>query len=103
VSTTGKRTNDTSAVSLVNMDEQAIRKAYARWAPIYDKTFGIITDAGRQYAIRRLNKRPPSRILEVGVGTGISLPLWSDKHRITGIDIPGLAARISGIHHHGLR
>ncbi len=73
--------------ALAEMDEQAIRKAYARWAPVYDLTFGIIADAGRKRAVRYMNTLPPSRILEVGVGTGISLPAYDSKHRITGIDL----------------
>ena len=73
--------------SLAEMDEQAIRKAYARWAPVYDLTFGIIADAGRKRAVRYMNTLPPSRILEVGVGTGISLPAYERKHTITGIDL----------------
>jgi len=85
---TDKRINGANGNgSLAEMDEQAIRKAYARWAPVYDLTFGIIADAGRKRAVRYMNTLPPSRILEVGVGTGISLPAYDRKHRITGIDL----------------
>ncbi len=73
--------------SLAQMDEQAVRKAYARWAPFYDFTFGIVAEAGRKRAVRYMNTLPPSRILEVGVGTGMSLPAYERKHRITGIDL----------------
>ena len=69
------------------LSEHAVRKVYARWAPIYDLTFGVITEAGRRRVIRAINKLPPKRILEVGVGTGISLPIYHRKHRITGIDL----------------
>ncbi len=72
---------------LAEMDEQAVRKAYARWAPVYDLTFGIIADAGRKRAVRYMNTLPPARILEVGVGTGISLPAYDSRHRIVGIDL----------------
>ncbi len=87
VNMNGKRLNGGKERALADIDEEAVRRAYARWAPIYDFTFGIITNAGRQQVIRQLNKRPPSRILEVGVGTGISLASYKPEHRITGIDL----------------
>ena len=87
MSTTEKRMNGSSNGALASMDEEAIRKAYARWAPVYDLTFGLIADAGRKRAVRYMNTLPPSRILEAGVGTGISLPAYRRDHRIIGIDL----------------
>jgi len=72
---------------IAEMGEQAVRKAYARWAPVYDMTFGVIADYGRKRAVRHINTLPPSRVLEVGVGTGISLPGYRRDHLITGIDL----------------
>ncbi len=61
--------------------------AYARWAPIYDWSFGVFTRTARVAAVAELNTLPPSRIVELGVGTGISLPLYKRHHRITGVDL----------------
>ena len=72
---------------LADMGEDAVKKAYARWAPVYDLTFGVIADAGRKHAVRHINTLPAGRVLEVGVGTGISLPQYRRDHRITGIDL----------------
>ena len=68
------------------LDKDAIAKAYARWAPIYDLVFGAVFERGRLAAIEAA-ERIGGRILEVGVGTGISLPDYSRANRITGIDI----------------
>lgn len=68
------------------MDEGAVRRAYARWAPVYDMTFGRIADAGRMRTVDHIN-RFSGRVLEVGVGTGISLPRYRRSLRITGIDL----------------
>ena len=68
------------------MDEGAVKRAYARWAPVYDVTFGRIAEAGRNRTVEHIN-RFEGRVLEVGVGTGISLPHYSRRLRITGIDI----------------
>ena len=67
------------------MDLKSIESSYARWAPIYDATFGKITNAGRRRAVGLINKRPGT-VLEVGVGTGIALPLYDPACRVTGVD-----------------
>lgn len=68
-------------------DERSVVAAYARWAPVYDPIFGVATGIGRKAAITTLNDLPAGRVLEVGVGTGISLPLYKPRHRIVGIDL----------------
>jgi phosphatidylethanolamine/phosphatidyl-N-methylethanolamine N-methyltransferase len=68
------------------LDLVTLQKAYARWAPVYDLVFGAVFDRGRQAAITAAD-RVGGRILEVGVGTGISLPDYSRQNRIIGIDL----------------
>src|SRR6266851_4022476 len=68
------------------LDKQTVTKAYARWAPVYDLVFGAVFERGRQAAIAAA-ERIGGRILEVGVGTGISLPDYSRANRICGVDI----------------
>jgi phosphatidylethanolamine/phosphatidyl-N-methylethanolamine N-methyltransferase len=68
------------------LDKDTITKAYARWAPVYDVVFGAVFDRGRQAAIAAA-ERIGGRILEVGVGTGISLPDYSPANRLCGVDI----------------
>lgn len=67
--------------------EKSVVDAYARWAPIYDPVFGFATGIGRKTAVSTLNDLPSGRLLEVGVGTGISLPLYKSDHRVVGIDL----------------
>lgn len=68
------------------MDAASVRHAYRRWAPIYDFTFGLVAEAGRKHAVQIINRRK-GRVLEVGVGTGLSLPCYGDHLTITGIDL----------------
>lgn len=68
-------------------DERSVVAAYARWAPVYDPIFGAATAIGRKATVKTLNALPAGRILEVGVGTGISLPLYKRNHQLVGIDI----------------
>jgi phosphatidylethanolamine/phosphatidyl-N-methylethanolamine N-methyltransferase len=68
------------------MDELAIKSAYRRWAPVYDKTFGRVAAEGRKHSVEIINKRR-GRVLEVGVGTGLSLPAYRRDLEIVGIDL----------------
>jgi phosphatidylethanolamine/phosphatidyl-N-methylethanolamine N-methyltransferase len=72
--------------SITELDNDTIARAYARWAPVYDVVFGAVFERGRHAAIAAA-ERVGGRILEVGVGTGISLPDYSSASRICGIDI----------------
>ncbi|WP_170433200.1 class I SAM-dependent methyltransferase [Ruegeria arenilitoris] len=67
------------------MDIKAVQTSYARWAPVYDKTFGAVTNAGRQHAVEYINRRG-GKVLEVGVGTGLSLEHYGPETQVTGID-----------------
>jgi phosphatidylethanolamine/phosphatidyl-N-methylethanolamine N-methyltransferase len=78
----GKKDNAMTSFSYAELDKETIAKAYARWAPVYDLVFGAVFERGRQAAIAAAE-----RILEVGVGTGISLPDYSRVNRICGVDI----------------
>lgn len=69
------------------MELEAIQKAYRRYAGIYDWYFGPILSPGRKAVIEQMQCRPGDRILEVGVGTGLSLPLYPQNVRVVGIDI----------------
>jgi phosphatidylethanolamine/phosphatidyl-N-methylethanolamine N-methyltransferase len=69
------------------MELEAIRKAYRRYARLYDLYFGALFQPGRKAVIDRMHCRPGQRVLEVGVGTGMSLPLYPPGVHVTGIDI----------------
>ncbi|MEO5375579.1 MAG: methyltransferase domain-containing protein [Alphaproteobacteria bacterium] len=68
------------------MNVHRIKQAYRRYAAVYDTLFGRLFDPGRHQAMRIINAVPGRRVLEVGVGTGLSLPLYRRDARVTGID-----------------
>ncbi len=68
------------------MDRDQVAEAYGRWAPIYDLVFGPVFKQGRRAAVVAA-ERIGGQILEVGVGTGLSLSDYAKPNRITGIDI----------------
>lgn len=73
-------------VSIGRIDEDAVKSAYRRWAPVYDHTFGRVAAEGRKHAVELINQRQ-GRVLEVGVGTGLSLPAYAGHLDIVGIDL----------------
>jgi len=75
-----------SSAAQLDFNTQEVEKAYDRWAPVYDLVFGPVFGKGRKAAIQATN-RIGGRVLEVGVGTGISLPLYSSKVMVFGVDI----------------
>lgn len=68
------------------MRTEQVASAYDRWAPAYDLVFGPVFRRGRRAAIVAA-ERIGGRVLEVGVGTGLSLPQYGRGVRLTGIDI----------------
>ena len=86
------------------LDADAVRRAYRRWAGVYDGVFGGISAFGRKRAVAAANRLPGERVLEVGVGTGLALPHYDPAKRITGIDLSGdmLARACARVERHGL-
>ncbi len=68
------------------LDEAKVVDAYRRWAPVYDNTFGRITTEGRRQAVEYVNLSS-GKVLELGVGTGLSLSNYKPDLEIVGIDI----------------
>src|SRR5262245_56043872 len=75
-----------TATMNAELDKDTIAKAYARWAPVYDLVFGAVFERGRRAAIIAAESIG-GRILEVGVGTGISLPDYARSNRLVGVDL----------------
>src|SRR2546430_16069675 len=69
---------------MADLDNRAVAKAYARWAPVYDLVFGAVFDRGRRAATDAAQRRG-GRILEAGVGPGISLPDYARGVRLVGV------------------
>lgn len=69
------------------MDLNKIERVYTSYAGVYDQIFGRVFHEGRESAIRNLNVQPNEQVLEVGVGTGLALPMYPRHCSIVGIDL----------------
>ena len=69
------------------LQDETIKAAYRRYAGFYDALFGPVLQPGRKAVLNALGLRPGERVLEVGVGTGLSLPMYPDSVKVTGIDL----------------
>ena len=68
------------------MDAESVQVAYSRWSKVYDGTFGLLLSGARRRAWEILDPQPGERALEVGVGTGLSIPLIPAGVRFVGVD-----------------
>lgn len=71
----------------MDIDIFTVQKAYKRWAKFYNFYFGRVFHPGRQTAVELVESKDGLKVLEVGVGTGLSLPLYPRQVKVTGIDI----------------
>jgi phosphatidylethanolamine/phosphatidyl-N-methylethanolamine N-methyltransferase len=77
----------TRSLSAISLETSFVEGVYEKMASVYDLFFGLPLHDGRAKAIRRMSIKPDDQILEVGVGTGISLPLYPRQCSVTAIDL----------------
>jgi phosphatidylethanolamine/phosphatidyl-N-methylethanolamine N-methyltransferase len=66
---------------------ESVERIYSRYSGIYDLLFGKIFHSGREQAVEMMDLSLGDRVLEVGVGTGLSLSFYPRNCKVTGIDI----------------
>lgn len=72
---------------MVSTANALVRRAYDRLARVYDFFFGAILQPGRVRAVRAIRSKPGLRVLELGIGTGLTAPLYSRDWTVVGVDL----------------
>jgi phosphatidylethanolamine/phosphatidyl-N-methylethanolamine N-methyltransferase len=79
-----------SELSAIEAENAFVERVYDKIASIYDLAYGPILQPGRRRAMALMNPAPGTRVLEVGVGTGLNLSLYPRHCDVTGIDFSSL-------------
>lgn len=66
-----------------------VLSTYRFYAPLYDLLFGRVLEPGRREMIRYVKERNPKSILEVGVGTGLTIASYPKADLLVGVDVSG--------------
>ena len=72
---------------MTRITRQNVEHAYARYARFYDLLFGAVLESGRRRLCEAVAQLAPATLLEVGVGTGLTLPRYPAAAAVTGIDL----------------
>jgi phosphatidylethanolamine/phosphatidyl-N-methylethanolamine N-methyltransferase len=72
---------------VVSTANALVQRAYDRIARVYDVFFGAILQPGRVRAVRAIRSKPGLRVLELGIGTGLTAPLYSRDWTVVGVDL----------------
>jgi phosphatidylethanolamine/phosphatidyl-N-methylethanolamine N-methyltransferase len=98
----------TRALSVISLETSLVEGVYEKMASVYDLFFGLPLHHGRARAIQRMALEPGDEILEVGVGTGIGLPIYPRHCVVTAIDLSEkmlerARTRVAAYHLHSVR
>jgi phosphatidylethanolamine/phosphatidyl-N-methylethanolamine N-methyltransferase len=77
----------TPRLSVATIDGHLTERLYARFASVYDRLCGPLLRAGRRAAMEGLPLEPGDDILEVGIGTGLTAPLYPEDVQVVGVDL----------------
>ena len=76
------------------MTESATRRIYDLWSKVYDASFGVMVQRRQALAVRQFDFRSGQRVLDIGVGTGLTLPCYPREVHVVGLDLSaGMLAR----------
>jgi phosphatidylethanolamine/phosphatidyl-N-methylethanolamine N-methyltransferase len=79
--------------------QKIVERVYESMAPFYNFVFGkLLFLEGREASIDLLGIKSGQKVLEVGVGTGLTLPLYPSNCSVVGVDLsPNMLKEADGL------
>jgi len=77
----------TAQLSVAAVENDFVERVYEKLASVYDLAFGPALQPGRRRAVEQMALVPGTRVLEVGVGTGMNIGLYPRECQVVGIDL----------------
>jgi phosphatidylethanolamine/phosphatidyl-N-methylethanolamine N-methyltransferase len=71
----------------IQVEAERIQRTYSHYAGVYDLVFDRILQPGRRKSVEVLRPEADEQVLEIGIGTGLSIPYYPTHCSITGIDL----------------
>jgi phosphatidylethanolamine/phosphatidyl-N-methylethanolamine N-methyltransferase len=87
VATATSELGHASTLAEVSITRAQVESSYRRYAPVYDLLFGASLGPGRVAMTRLVSRLGAQHVLEVGVGTGLTLAHYPVTARVTGVDV----------------
>ncbi|MDX1682919.1 MAG: class I SAM-dependent methyltransferase [Phycisphaeraceae bacterium] len=71
----------------MRMNESVTGRLYDLWSAFYDHTFGALVHRRQHRALDQFHFEPGDRVLDLGAGTGMTLPHYPDDVTVVAVDL----------------
>lgn len=87
----------------MHVTERRTIRVYDLWSRLYDRTFGMVVQKRQRHAMAQLPLKPGDRVLDLGVGTGMTMS-WYPRHvKVVGMDLSAGMLTLAAARHQAMK